>query len=90
MIFSWIGRKRSLEVSPRARLVDDAEIAVFPVPNTAGEGPRFSPDDRYLAFRTAASDRAPAELFVWDLSRHDLVLRRSVAAEGLCFFWENH
>lgn len=26
MIFSWIGRKRSLEVSPKARLVDDAEV----------------------------------------------------------------
>jgi hypothetical protein len=25
MTFSWIGRKRSLEVSPKARLVDDAE-----------------------------------------------------------------
>ena len=26
MTFSWIGRKRSLEVSPKARLVDDAEV----------------------------------------------------------------
>ena len=26
MMFSWIGRKRSLEVSPKARLVDDAEV----------------------------------------------------------------
>ncbi len=26
MGLSWIGRKRSLEVSPRARLVDDAEV----------------------------------------------------------------
>jgi hypothetical protein len=25
MTFSWIGSKRSLEVSPKARLVDDAE-----------------------------------------------------------------
>lgn len=65
-----------------ARLVDDTEIAVFPVPNAAGEGPRFSPDDRYVAFRTAAAGQAPAELFVWDLERRDLVLRRSVAADG--------
>jgi hypothetical protein len=26
MNFSWIGSKRSLEVSPKARLVDDAEV----------------------------------------------------------------
>lgn len=29
MNFSWIGRKRSLEVSPKARLVDDAEADVL-------------------------------------------------------------
>jgi len=26
MAFSWIGNKRSLEVSPKARLVSDAEV----------------------------------------------------------------
>ena len=26
MNFSWIGSKRNLEVSPKARLVDDAEV----------------------------------------------------------------
>jgi WD40 repeat protein len=67
-----------------ARLDDDSEVAVFPVPTVAGETPVFSRQSRYLAFRSAASETHPSEVFVWDLSQHSTVLRRPAAGTGEC------
>lgn len=83
----WVAQQ--LSEPPRwrvARLEDDAEIAVFQVPNVAGETPVFSPRDRYLGFRSATSDGNSAELFVWDLVRRTLLVRCPAATEGNCDF----
>ncbi len=45
MMFSWIGRKRSLEVSPKARLVDDAEVDAL---LRKLEGVQYQPSNGFL------------------------------------------
>jgi hypothetical protein len=45
MNFSWIGSKRSLEVSPKARLVDDAEVDAL---LRKFEGLQFKPENGFL------------------------------------------
>lgn len=57
MNFSWIGSKRSLEVSPKARLVDDAEVDAL---LRKFEGLRFKPENGFLKDETP--DRAIGEM----------------------------
>ena len=45
MNFSWIGSKRSLEVSPKARLVGDAEVDAL---LRKFEGLQFKPENGFL------------------------------------------
>jgi hypothetical protein len=58
MNFSWIGSKRSLEVSPKARLVDDAEVDAL---LRKFEGLQFKPENGFL--KDQAPDMAAGETY---------------------------
>jgi hypothetical protein len=58
MNFSWIGSKRSLEVSPKARLVGDAEVDAL---LRKFEGLQFKPENGFL--KDQAPDKVADESF---------------------------
>ncbi len=58
MNFSWIGSKRSLEVSPKARLVDDAEVDAL---LRKFESLQFKPENGFL--KDHAPDSAETQTF---------------------------
>ena len=58
MNFTWIGSKRSLEVSPKARLVDDAEVDAL---LRKFQGLQFKPENGFL--KDQAPDRVAGEAY---------------------------
>jgi hypothetical protein len=58
MNFSWIGSKRSLEVSPKARLVDDAEATAL---LRKLESLQWKPENGFL--KDQVLDRSELEAF---------------------------